>query len=394
MTDRLRDSLRDLADIAEPADLYDGAVRRSRRIARREATVGTAAALAALALLASGLWRLPAREAKEPPLALRSSAPASLVPLPRPTVTVPRHSPAPTHHATKPPTVAMRHKNQPQVAEYTATPASRTLADLPGHVFYQQTGADPDVVRMSPGDGAVDTVLPKAPSAVGVSPDGNKIAYAIGDTLLIEPTGGTPEQVANGVSTAGQPPAWSPDGDRLLVAAGTPAILQVGSGTLTPLGEQLAGGQHFRWSGDGTTLVYATSYCSLKVVAGDSDTAVPVIGDRQTADNPDGLAACKPTSVDATGQRVTVPLQTTGETGADSPDTADAVVDTVTGDVVPLPVTGSVVGAYFNPDGNLLVRSRKGTRTTLWLFAPDGTLLVQAKEPAELHNLNLLAYTR
>src|SRR6185312_9447223 len=110
----------------------------------------------------------------------------------------------------------------------------------------------------------------------------------------------------------------------------------VGSRTLTPLAEQLATGQHFRWSGDGTALVYATSYCSLKVAAGDSDT--------------------------------TVPVQTTGETGADSPDTADAVVDTVTGDVVPLPVAGSVVGAFFNPDGNLLVRSRKGTRTTLWLL--------------------------
>jgi TolB protein len=91
---------------------------------------------------------------------------------------------------------------------------------------------------------------------------------------------------------------------------------------------------------------------------------------------------------------VTVPLQSTGETGADSPDTADAVVDTVTGDVVPLPVTGSVVGAFFNPDGDLLVRSRKGTRTTLSLFAPDGTLLVQAREPSELQGLNLLAYTR
>jgi TolB protein len=288
----------------------------------------------------------------------------------------------------------MRHKNRPQVAESTAAPVSRALADLPGHVFYQQTGADPDVVRMSPGTGAVDTVLPKAPSAVGVAPDGNRIAYAIGDTLLVEPTGGPPEQVASGVSTAGQPPAWSPDGDRLLVAAGAPAILQVGSRTLTPLAEQLATGQHFRWSGDGTALVYATSYCSLKVAAGDSDTAVPVIGDRQPADNPDGLAACKPTSVDATGQRVTVPLQTTGETGADSPDTADAVVDTVTGDVVPLPVAGSVVGAFFNPDGNLLVRSRKGDRTTLSLFAPDGILLVQAKEPPELRDLDLLAYTR
>lgn len=393
MTDHLRDSLRDLAETVEPADLYDGAVRRSRRIARREATVGTGAALAVLALLASGLWRLPAGEAKQPPVALRSSAPASARPLPRPTLSVPRYTPEPTQHAAEPSSAPARHRNQPQAAESTATPQSRALADLPGRVFYQQTGSKPDVVRMSPADGAVQTVLPQAPSAVGVSPDGNKLAYAVDGALLVEPAGGAPQQVATGVSTADQPPAWAPDGDHLLVTAGTPAILQVGSGTLTPLAEQLAGGQHFRWSGDGTTLVYATSYCALKVAAGDSDTAVPVIGDRQPADNPDGLAACKPTSVDATGQRVTVPLQVTGQTGADSPDTADAVVDTVTGDVVPLPVPGAVVGAFFNPDGNLLVRSRKGEKTTLSLFAPDGRLLVQAKEPAELRDLNLLAYT-
>jgi TolB protein len=111
-------------------------------------------------------------------------------------------------------------------------------------------------------------------------------------------------------------------------------------------------------------------------------------------DNPDGLAACKPTSVDVAGDRVTVPLQTTGETGADSPDTADAVVDTATGDVMPLPVSGSVVGAVFDPDGNLLVRSRTDDTTRLSLFTPGGTLQVQAIEPAALRDLDLLAYTR
>jgi TolB protein len=119
-----------------------------------------------------------------------------------------------------------------------------------------------------------------------------------------------------------------------------------------------------------------------------------MLGDPQPADNPDGLAACKPTSVDATGRRVTVPLQSTGETSADAPTAADAVVDTVTGEVVPLPVAGSVVGTFFDPDGNLLVRARHGTRTTLSLFTPGGKLLVQATEPAVLNGLDLLAYTR
>ena len=393
MTDRLRDSLHDLADTVEPADLYDRAVRRSRRIARREATVGTGAALTAIGLLASGLWHLPAGERRQPSYALRSSAAATTVPIPKLPPTATQQAPAPIHRPA-PTSAVPRHKNQPAPASPTATPASRALADLPGHVFYQQTGADPDVLRLSPTDAAVETVLPKAPSPVGISPDGKSIAYAVGGTLLVEHSGGVPQPLTTGVTTAAQPPTWSPDGDRLLVDKSTPTVLDVDSGALTPLAATFAGGQHFRWSGDGSALVYATSYCALKVSAGGADSAVPVLGDTQPADNPDGLAACKPTSVDATGGRVTVPLQSTGETSADAPDAADAVVDTVTGEVVPLPVAGSVVGAFFAPDGNLLVRARHGVRTTLSLFTPDGKLLVQATEPAELSGLDLLAYTR
>jgi TolB protein len=392
MTDRLRDTLHDLADTVEPADLYDRVVRRSHRIARREAMVGTGAALTAIGLLASGLWHLSAGVPGEPPYALRS--PAAAGPMPTLASSATHQAPATAHHRPAPTSAGPRHKNQPPPASPTATPASRSLADLPGHVFYQQTGADPDVLRLSPGDAAVETVLAKAPSAVGISPDGKSIAYAAGGTLLVEHSGGVPQPLATGVSTAAQPPAWSPDGGRLLVDASAPAVLQVDSGALTPLAATFAGGQHFRWSGDGSALVYATSYCALKVSAGGSDAAVPVLGDAQPADNPDGLAACKPTSVDVTGRRVTVPLQSTGETSADAPDTADAVVDTGTGQVVPLPVAGSVVGAFFDPGGNLLVRARHGTRTTLSLFTPGGELLVQATEPAELNGLDLLAYTR
>jgi len=394
MTDLLRDSLHDLADIVEPADLYDRAVRRSRRIARREATVGTGAALTAIGLLASGLWHLPAGESKQSPYALRSSAPATAEPTPALPPAATQLAPARTHHRPAPTSAVPRHKHHPPPAPPTATPASRSLADLPGHVFYQQTGADPDVLRLSPADAAVETLLPKAPSPVGISPDGKSIAYAVGETLLVEHSGGVPQPLATGVSTAAQVPTWSPGGDRLLVGATTPAVLDLDSGTLTPLAAMFAGGQQFRWSGDGSALVYATSHCALKVSADGSDTAVPVLGDTRSADNPDGLAACKPTSVDSTGDRVTVPLQSTGETSADAPEAADAVVDTVTGEVVPLPVAGSVVGALFDPDGNLLIRARQGVRTTLSLFTPDGQLQVQATEPARLTGLDLLAYTR
>ena len=396
---RLRASLRDLAEAVEPADLYDGAVRRSRRIARREAAIGTTAALAALVLLAGGLWHSPRGKTGEPPRAVHApvaspsaghSASALPPAAPSPAATTPRHTGVPSAEARK-------RKNQPRVVVTTSPPQSRKLTDLRGHVFYQETGPEPDVVRLSPADGVTRTVLPDAPSRVGISPDGSRIAYASGDALLVARTAGGPaDRVTTGVTTTDQAPAWSPDGARVLVRAGRPAVVEVGTRALTALPAELGAGRHFRWSGDGNRLVYATSYCALEVAgnAGGSGFSVPVLGDRQPVDNPDGLAACKPTSVDATGERVTVPLQSTGETGADSPDTADAVVDTVTGDLLPLPVTDSVVGTVFAPDGNLLVRSRHDDITRLSLFAPDGALLVQATEPATLRDLDLLAYTR
>jgi TolB protein len=394
MTDQLRESLCDLADTVEPVDLYDRAVRRSRRLARREATVGAGAALTALGLLAGGLWQLPTGESRQPSYALRPS-PAATAAAPIPRVPPPdtRPAPAPTRHGPVPTSAVPWHKSRP-IASPAATPPSRSLADLPGHVFYQRPGAETDVRRLSPADAAVEIVLPRAPSPVGISPDGKDIAYAVDGTLLVEHAGGLPKPLATGVRTAAQAPTWSPDGGRLLIETSIPMVLEVGSGTLTPIAAMFAGGRQFRWSGNGSALVYATSHCALRVSADGLATSVPVLGDTRHADNPDGLAACRPTSVDATGGRVTVPLQSTGETSAQAPGAADAVVNTVTGEVVPLPVSGSVVGALFDPAGNLLVRARHGRTATLSLFTPGGKLLVQATEPAELNGLDLLAYTR
>ena len=397
--EHLRDALHDLADTVRPADLYAGSVRRSRRLARREAAIGSTAAVVVLALLAGGLWRAPSRaERREPPpMAVASQAAgvpgttASATPSPLPTTPEATRA-SPSVAGTTP-----RRRHSPRLPVVTPPPRSRTLADLPGHVFYQQRSARPDVVRFSPSDGGTSTVLSAAPSAVGISPDGEWIAYEQGGALLLAGTGGgRAVRLTTGVSTTGQAPTWSPDGTRLLILASTPVVLELDSGTLTPLPLGLGRGLHFKWSGDGSTLVYATPYCGLQVAGADdaAGIAVPMLGARQPADNPDGLAACRPTSVDATGGRVTVPLQTTGATGDDGSTTADTVVDTATGAILRLPVAGTVVGMVFDARGNLLVRAVRSGATRLSLFAPDGTLLVQATEPAALKDLNLLAYTR
>ncbi|MBM2618162.1 PD40 domain-containing protein [Actinoplanes sp. LDG1-06] len=393
--DRLRSSLHDLADIAEPADMYERAVTRSRRIARKEAAVGTGAAMVVLVVLASGLWQMPHGKQQNVPVAAAPQSASSVLPSLSSTAqssgSASSATPGDKDDSPARPPRPDKPANKPKPAK----PKSRTLSDMPGHVFYAEHGTGPDVVRMSPSDGNTEVVLSDAPSSVGISPDGYRIAYVSDGKLLVSEAGGETKQVAANIDAVGQAPVWSPEGSRLLVAESAPGVLDLESGEITPLPEGLASGQHFRWSGDGSTLVYATSYCGLKVAGAEAGTSttVPVLGDKQPQDNPDGLAACKPTSVDATGARVTVPLQTTGEQTTGT-DTADAVIDTATGDLAVLPVSGSVVGAVFDTDGNLLVRTEDDGKTLLSLFGPDNTLKVQAKEPASVRGLDLLAYTR
>lgn len=389
--DPLRDALRRLADEVADADLYGPALNRSRRIAHRRAAAGTVSALTVLGLACAGLWYLAppgGRDRSHPVVAI--SEPAYLAPArPESVPTSPTPTPAPSTTVRTPP-----HREPRPAGEGTATPRSRSLSDLPGQVFYDEQGNQPRVVRLdSAGD--THTVLNAPHSALGISPDGSKIAYVQDGSLLVAGTdGGTPERPYAGKVSGVQAPAWSPDGSRLLVDAKDPAVLDVAAGTLQALPSGLAGG-HFRWSGDGRKLVYATASCQLKVAeatAAGSALTVPVLGDPDQADNPSGLGACRPVSVDATGSRVAVPLRQV-DGGDDGTATANAVVDTATGDADPLPVSGIVIGAVFDAEGDLLVRTWNQGKTTLSLFSPGNALLVQAHEPSRLRELTLVAYT-
>lgn len=375
----LGDELRELADVVIPADLYERSLIRSRRIGRREAAIGTAAAVVALALLGSGLWQLPKGTEPAPPVAAVPIGPSAPVQAtPTATATATQQNGGPT---------AMSGPHRPRPRSSTS-PRSTALGDLPGQIFYADDEDHGRLVRLT-GTGEPSTVLSAAHSAAGVSPDGSRIAYVSDGTLMVVDTGGDdPRQVYAGTTSAELAPAWSPDSSRLLIDAAAPGVLDVATGRLTPLSEGLEG-RHFRWSGDGTTLVYATSDCGLEVAGTTAQSGTPVPDQRLTG----GQAACRPVSVDATGDLVAVQLEPAAAAEpAEAP--ADAILDTVTGDIVDLPVSGTIIGAVFDPDGNLLVRSQKHGKTRLWLFDPDFTLLVQAREPSALRGLDLLAYTR
>jgi len=382
--DPLRDSLSDLADSVAPADLYERSLRRSRRIGRREAAVGTGAAFVALGLLGSGLWQLPQRSAET---ASRGVAAAPLAPSQAASTepgSATGNAPAEPPQTGRPTTRPQRPRPQ---APSSSKPRSTSLAALPGQVFYEDAGADGDLVRLT-GDGEAETVLSAAFSTVGVSPDGTRLAYVSdGQLMVVSTLGGEPQQVYAGTASADQAPAWSPDGGKLLIDASDPGVLDVATGALTPLPSGLDG-EHFRWSGDGSTLVYATPSCGLEVADVNGQTGTPV----PTAEEKQGEAACRPVSVDTTGDLVAVQTEETAKEDTDAP--ADAVLDTATGEIVDLPVPGTIIGAVFDAQGNLLVRSVQNGRTRLSLFDPGFTLLMQAREPAALKGLDLVAYTR
>jgi TolB protein len=383
--DPLRDELRAIADSVAPADLYERSLSRSHRLGRREALVGTTAAVVALALLGSGLWQLP-RPGPTP-----ATPAAAAPPVPSSAPHLPGASSAVTEQATAKKT---RRPDRPRPAHTTAGPRSTSLVDLPGHVFYGGSGSDGRLVRLTPGRHP-RVVLKQPYATVGVSPDGARVAYvADGLVMVVDTGGGDPQQAYAGTASAAQAPAWSPDGARLLIDAAQPGMLDVATGTLTPLPSGLEG-REFRWSGDGSTLVYATAGCGLEVAEPTAQSGTPV----PESTDPGRRTACRPVSVDATGDLVTVQLQERSAAQA-PPSTdpaaapADAVLDTVTGDIVDLPVPGPVIGAVFDPDGNLLVRSVEDGDRRLSLFAPDFTLLLRAPEPSGLEDLGLVAYTR
>ena len=334
--DRLREALDGIAGAVAPTDLYERSLRRSRGIGRRRSTAGVGAALVALGLLGGGLWQLP------PP----GGGPVT-----------------------------------PPAASRPATPDT-TIAAVPGTLFYARADDPARVLRLRPGGAPVE-VLTGHDGGVAVSPDGRSLAWVTsGGDVMVAAGGAGPRRVAQGAADSSAL-SWSPASDRLLLTRGTqPGTVDV------------ATGRNFRYSGDGTRLVYGVDPCRLRVAgaAGDAATTVPVIGDPESARNPSGVAACAPASVDAAGTRAVIAPQG-GAAGGPSGEPATAVVDLATGAVLPAPVPGEVQAVVFHPAGALLVRSVRAGATLLTVQSPAGAVLVEAPEPAAVRGLDLIAWT-
>jgi TolB protein len=122
---------------------------------------------------------------------------------------------------------------------------------------------------------------------------------------------------------------------------------------------------------------------------------VPVLGDDDRAVNPSGSYACIPVGASADASRVAVTLHSGDASQGSRTDEgpADSVIETATGQAVPLPVEGLVNAALFRPDGTLLIRSDDDGDTTLTLLSAADTIIARVIEPATLRDYTLVAYT-
>jgi TolB protein len=121
---------------------------------------------------------------------------------------------------------------------------------------------------------------------------------------------------------------------------------------------------------------------------------VPVLGDQNSSVNPRRQRACDLISVNHDGSRATVDLVVGNGTDGDIGGTqaADAVIETATGKVRALPVSGRITQALFQTDGRLLVESEKGGKRTLTLFSADDRVLATMAAPAAVKGLVLQDY--
>jgi TolB protein len=237
-------------------------------------------------------------------------------------------------------------------------------------------------------------------SSTTLSPDGTKIAYLHSDggstALTVSALDGSgPKVLLTGVEPSCDEPNWSADGSKVAVMAhpadGQAGSVPVAGGAFTPFPTPVVG-CHLVWSGDGSTIAYASDTGIMVARAdGTGAHAVPKLG-------PDGgetkRRAHDPMSLSADGKLVALfVLQGEDPDGDVSRSlVANGIVDTTTGATVTLPVTGELQQAFFLPKGGLLVRTNDKDTMRLTLLSTDLKVRATAVEPPTLTAAILLGY--
>jgi TolB protein len=285
----------------------------------------------------------------------------------------------------------------PSTSPVAGTPVVQTV--VPGTLIY---GSDDALARLH---GTTLTPILKGSAVFNAdaSPDGQHLAYVDDHQRLIEANGdGTGARTLRASAVdAGYGPAWAADSSTLVTALSqgentVPGILA--GKTFTPLPPALKDYLHFLPTGDGSRLVFTNGECVLFSAKPDGTDLrkVPVLGSQDGSVNPKQLRGCDVVSVNADGSRITVDLhkgeQPDGDIGGSR--YANAVIETATGQVLPLPVHGTVTQMLFRPDSSLLVRTVTGGKGTLTMLSPGLDVLATMAEPAGIKDYNLRDWTR
>ncbi|GAA5066891.1 dipeptidyl aminopeptidase/acylaminoacyl peptidase [Thermocatellispora tengchongensis] len=279
-------------------------------------------------------------------------------------------------------------------AAAVAVPSAATAAPAPltGAAVYATYTKGYKVARYQPGTGWRTLAAPSATGQFAASPDGKKVAWVTDGGRLVVRQGGKVTTVAQGL-TAGVPcltPVWSPDSRRLAYVVGGKAEKQVvtvvnADGT----GERDAGSTtgvcHLAWSANGRYLAgFAGTTEGVYRLDLTTRRSVKVKG-VTLANHVQGLSP--------DGRKVIVNLLGRDDPGGDgSWPTAfkPAIVDAVTGARQPIGVRGTLLGAFYLPDGRLVVRVAGASRNTLVVLSAAGKTLQRIPEPAAAKNQALL----
>jgi hypothetical protein len=226
-----------------------------------------------------------------------------------------------------------------------------------------------------------------------MSPDGKKLAWVLADAagatgqLKVQTFGGGTLVLGPSTISNTYTPQWSADSGSVIVGYGSGAWgrLNVTTGVMTPMSS--ASGCCFGvFSPDGAYAILRNGVTN-SVAHADGSGPVPIAA-------PSGQVYSRIQSLSPDHRHVIALLRSAGSPGGDAGRAlgANALVDTVTGAVVPMADGGQLKGGFYLPNGNAVLRLVVGGADRVRLVAPSGAVLDEVVVPPAAANHLLLGY--
>jgi hypothetical protein len=274
-------------------------------------------------------------------------------------------------------------------------PTEPELPVLAGTVYLLGSGDAAGGVHTLRGgdlDRAVADTSAQFVGTVAVSPDGTRYAWLAesggGVEARVATFGGTADAIGPTTVDPTFPPQWSADGESLLVRLddATFGWVDAASGAVTAVPPAPA--PYLRVSPDGAYAVYGSGGAPPTAVARVEPGATP-----EPVMEPEAKDYARIQSLSPNGRHAIVHLVDDGGPVGDTARslTANAIVDLVTGTLVPVPGGGTLRQGFFRVDGTLVLRVEADADRVL-LVSPTGEILGTVDLPPDAADLALLGY--